>query len=47
MVWEPYYHSLSEEEKAAYLKRWQVPEEWWRFYFDPAWRMFMERADED
>ncbi|MEO8870951.1 MAG: hypothetical protein ABI357_08970 [Granulicella sp.] len=47
LVWEPYYESLSEEEKAGYLKRWQVPEEWWQFHFDPAWREFLERSDED
>jgi hypothetical protein len=46
-LWEPYYEGLSEEDKGAYLKRWEVPEEWWRFHFDPAWREFMERADED
>jgi hypothetical protein len=47
LVWEPYYEALSEEEKDAYLKRWQVPQEWWNFYFDPAWRAFMESADEE
>jgi hypothetical protein len=47
LVWEPYYESLSQEEKDAYLKRWQVPEEWWKFYFDPAWRAFLESTDED
>lgn len=30
----PYLQSLNEKEKAEYLKRWHVPEDW-AFYFDP------------
>jgi hypothetical protein len=46
-VWEPYYQSLDEAQQVAYRERWQVPEVWWKFYFDPEWRAFLESSDED
>ncbi len=47
LVWKPYYESLSEAEKQAYLARWNVPEEWRSYYFDKAWRDWLESTDED
>jgi len=45
-VWEPYWQSLDVQEQEAYLHRWNVPEEWRKFYFDAAWREWLESTDE-
>ena len=46
LVWQPYYESLGEAEKEAYLKQWNVPQDWQDFYFDKRWRDFLESTDE-
>lgn len=46
-VWQPYFDSLNESEQAAYLKRWNVPEVWRRFYFDRDFQEWLESVDED
>ena len=33
-TWEPYWASLNEEQQEAYLKRWNVPDSWYRLRFD-------------
>lgn len=32
--WDPFYESLPEPEQDAYLKRWNVPEDWYTLRFD-------------
>lgn len=36
-IWEPYWNSLSDEQKEIYLQKWQVPKVWIDFYFDTRW----------
>jgi len=43
-VWKPYWDSLSPDDQGAYLERWNVPEEWRRYYFEPD--SFMKWLDE-
>lgn len=47
LVWRPFYDSLNEAEQTAYLIRWNVPEQWQKFYFDQEWREWLESTDED
>ena len=40
----PYVNSLNEDEKSAYLTRWDVPEDW-AFFFDPELKEFLDELD--
>lgn len=46
-VWRPYYNSLSKEEQEKYMQRWNVPEEWKKFYFDEEFQKWLESVDEE
>lgn len=45
-AWEPYWKSLTLPEQAGYLKKWNVPEIWWEFYFDPEYQAWLESTDD-
>lgn len=45
-VWEPYWQGLDAVAQADYLQRWQVPDFWARFYFDPEFRTWLEGVDD-
>ncbi len=46
-IWEPFYKALSSAEREAYLKRWQVPEDWQYYYFGKEWHDLWENADRE
>lgn len=46
-VWEPYWKSLSPVEQQDYLSRWRVPDSWRNFYFDTAFRDFLNSVDDE
>lgn len=46
-VWQPFYDSLSEGEQSTYLKRWNVPEDWQKFYFDREFQDWLDTVDDD
>ncbi len=45
-VWEPYWNSLTATQQEEYLKTWNVPSEWWDFYFDPEFRAWLDTVDD-
>jgi hypothetical protein len=46
-VWEPFYRTLSEQQKSEYLTRWNVPWDWQKFYFDKDFRDWLDTVDDD
>jgi hypothetical protein len=46
-VWEPFWKSLTPERQQDYLRRWNVPDVWRMFYFDSAFREWLDSVDED
>ena len=46
-IWQPFWQQLSEKQKTAYLKKWNVPQVWQDFYFDLAWQKLLETLDND
>lgn len=46
-VWKPYWDSLKAEEQETYLKRWDVPADWQRYYFDPEFQAWLSTVDDD
>ena len=45
-AWQPYFDSLTEEEQAEYLKQWNVPEDWRKFYFDKEFQNWLDTVDD-
>ena len=45
-VWKPYFESLSSEEKELYLKRWNTPEIWQKFYFNEEFQNWLKEVDD-
>jgi len=48
-IWRPYWHQLTETEKAAYLNKWPPPDVWQRFSIDlnPEFKAWLDSTDED
>jgi len=46
-IWEPFWKKLSPEEQNDYLKRYDVPEEWQLFYFDPDFQSWLDHVDDE
>lgn len=46
-VWYPYYNSLTEPEQDAYLKRWNVPEDWYVLRFDREFQAELHQIDKE
>jgi hypothetical protein len=46
LVWEPYWKSLNPQEQQDYLEKWNVPEVWRNFYFDPEFQAWLDSTDE-
>lgn len=46
-VWQPYFDSLTEEDQAEYLRRWNVPENWRKFYFDKEFQNWIDTVDDE
>lgn len=45
-VWEPFWQKLSEAEQEAYLIKYEVPDEWKRYYFDKDFKAWLETVDD-
>lgn len=45
-LWKPFWESLSPSEQEEYLQRWEVPESWLLFYFDPQFRKWLGSSDD-
>jgi hypothetical protein len=46
LTWKPYWDSLGEREREAYLVRWNVPAEWRKFYFDAEFSRWLDGVDD-
>ena len=46
-IWRPYYDSLLAAKQKEYLKKWNVPDVWQMFYFDPNFDKFLEDIDRE
>jgi len=46
-VWRPYWDSLKSEQQGVYLKKWDVPDVWQKFYFDEEFQKWLESTDDD
>ncbi len=40
-IWKPYWDSLDGSSQKDYLKKYEVPEKWKRFYFDPEYQNWL------
>jgi hypothetical protein len=46
-IWKPYWDALSPNAKTVYLARWNVPDDWSRFYFDEGFRTWLDSVGDE